>query len=95
MFKNEHATADEVANAGEKFILAHYGSKNKENIDLDKYRYQCFVKSVRKSNFNLAPTSVAARQHSLRTYHQVQQWYGCSKEVEEWGWKKLKLVSPQ
>lgn len=91
VFKNEHATADEVANAGEKFLLALYGSKDKENIDLDKYRYQCFVKSVTKSKFNLAslpPTSAAARQHSLRTYHQVQQWYGCSKEAEEWGWKK-------
>lgn len=91
VFKNEHASADEVADAGEKFLLALYGSKDKENNGLDKYRYQCFLKAVTKSKFNLAslpPTSAAARQHSLRTYHQVQQWYGCSKKAEEWGWKK-------
>lgn len=46
-----------------------------------------------KSKFNLAslpPTKAAARQHSFRTYHQVQQWYGAKKNPEVWGWKKNK-----
>lgn len=91
IFKKENAFADEVADAGERFLLALYGSKNEENMSLDKYRYQFFLKSLTKSKFNLAslpPTSAATRQHSLRTYHQVQWWYGFSKKAEEWGWKK-------
>ncbi|CAG9818598.1 unnamed protein product [Phaedon cochleariae] len=91
VFKNEHATPDQVAFAGEKFFLALFGFKDTNYTNLDKYLYQCFVKSVTKRKFNLAslpPTSAAARQHSLRPYYQVQLWRGCPKVVEEWGWKK-------
>ncbi|GBM77030.1 hypothetical protein AVEN_67134-1 [Araneus ventricosus] len=30
----------------------------------------------------------AARQHSFRTYHQVQQWYGNDQNAEQWGWNR-------
>ena len=35
----------------------------------------------------LPPTSAAARQHSLRTYLQVQQWFGRDFPPTGWGWK--------
>ena len=42
------------------------------------------------ATFTLAafpPTSAAARQHSLRTYLQVQQWLGRDIPPTGWGWK--------
>ena len=42
------------------------------------------------ATFTLAafpPTSAAARQHSLWTYLQVQQWLGRDLPSAEWGWK--------
>ena len=42
------------------------------------------------ATFTLAafpPTSAAARQHSLRTYLQVQQWLGRDIPTTGWGWK--------
>ena len=35
---------------------------------------------------NLPPTSTAAQYHSLRVYHQVQQWSGNDLPPEDWGW---------
>ena len=54
---------------------------------------------------NLPPTSCAAREHSLRVFHQVQQWRGIQLPPTDWGWKldgehllpitTLKAVAPQ
>ena len=35
----------------------------------------------------LPPTSAAAVYHSLRVYHQVQQWRGVALRPQDWGWK--------
>ena len=35
----------------------------------------------------LPPTSAAAKYHSLRVNHQVQQWRGVHKCATEWGWR--------
>ena len=36
---------------------------------------------------SLPPSSAAARQHSYRVYHQVQQWRGVNLNPTDWGWK--------
>lgn len=93
VFQDSNAEPDAIADAGERFLLALYGAKHGDNISLDAYRYQCFVRSLTKSKFNIAslpPTAAAARQHSFRTYYQVQEWQGVCKNVEEWGWKQSK-----
>ena len=83
-----------MADAGKHFLLAMFGANNTE--DLDSFRYLCYLKAIAKqpihSLFNLAalpPTSAAARQHSFRTYHQVQEWLNEKKNPLEWGWKKI------
>ncbi|CAH2107271.1 unnamed protein product [Euphydryas editha] len=47
---------------------------------LNQYRYQLFMRSVVKIKpdfSSLPPTNEnAAKQHSRRTYHQVQLWLG-------------------
>lgn len=35
----------------------------------------------------LPPTSAATVYHSLRVYHQVQQWRGGALPPQDWGWK--------
>ena len=35
----------------------------------------------------LPPTSAAAVYHSLRVYHQVQQWRGDALRPQDWSWK--------
>ncbi|GBM77632.1 hypothetical protein AVEN_34458-1 [Araneus ventricosus] len=62
-------------------------------MSLNDYRYTCFTKSAYKGKFNitsLPPTEAAARQHSFRTCHQVQQWYGNEQNAEQWGWNRNK-----
>lgn len=53
-------------------------------------RYEIFALFLTKSTFNLAslpPTEEAARQHSLRTYLQVQAWKSNPLDPLQWGWK--------
>ena len=90
-FKNPNADPEIIAKAGERFLLELYSYsdvKNKKSMSLNDYRYECFIKSAYKSKFNIAslpPTEAAARQHSFRTYHQIQQWCGNEKNAEQWG----------
>ncbi|KAJ8882729.1 hypothetical protein PR048_014542 [Dryococelus australis] len=67
------------AKAGEEFILAMYGASRYKTLDQHRlYVYnQQSVKGKLQANSDLAtlpPTTAAASQHSLRVYHQVQQW---------------------
>jgi hypothetical protein len=93
VFKNQDANPEIIAEAGERFLLTLYGYSGVKSISLNNYRHQCFTKLAYKNKFNFAllpPTEAAARQHSFRTYHQVQQWCGVEKNAEQWGWKKSK-----
>jgi hypothetical protein len=96
VFKNPNADPEIIAKAGERVLLELYSYstvKSKKSMSLNNYRYACFTTSAFKSKFNIAslpPTQAAARQHSSRTYHQVQQWYGNQQNAEQWGWKRNK-----
>lgn len=94
VFNNPKADPSAVADAGNYFLLAMFGAKNTE--DLDCLRYQSYLKAIAKQPIHallkldaLPPTSGASRQHSFRTYHQVQQWLNEDKDPLEWGWKKI------
>ena len=71
-------------------FLSFYGGQRLAT--LDEYRYynkNIAIKSM-GATFTVAafpPTSAAARQHSLWTYLQVQQWLGRDLPPAEWGWK--------
>ena len=86
VFNNPLSTHDEVAAAGEKFILALYNAPQTET-DLNHYRYISFNKNVLHSSHavllsGLPPTSEAARQHSYRAYYQIQTWRGEAKQPD-------------
>lgn len=99
VFNNPDASYEQVAEAGEKYILALYGAKQTEK-SLDELRYVHFNKYVGLTNnkvilSKLPPSSAAARQHSMRTFHQVQLWRGNALNSENWGWKKNdNILSP-
>jgi hypothetical protein len=95
VFKNPNADPEIIAKAGERVLLELYSYSNvksKKSMSLNNYRYACFTTSAFKSKFNIAwlPPTEAAAQHSFRTDHQVQQWYGNQQNAEQWGWKRNK-----
>lgn len=92
VFNNPNSSADVIAAAGEAFLLRMYGAKPDDS--LDKARYHMYLRTVAKQKVNarfdlaiLPPTTAAARQHSLRVFHQVQQWRGIDLLATDWGWK--------
>jgi hypothetical protein len=73
--------------------LALFGA-DKTTSSLNTHRHACFEKAVAKTPMHtrlqlsaLPPTSTFAREHSLRTYHQVQDWLDNHLSPCEWGWK--------
>lgn len=77
IFNNPQANPDEIASAGEAFVLNLY-NKSELDVDLDELRYYMYKQTVAKQsikdNFQLSslpPTKDATRQHSYRAYLQV------------------------
>ena len=88
VFYNKDASMDDIFTAGDKLMKSLY---NCTNVDLDEQRYLMYCKKLgagnvskdKKKAINLAtfpPTSDSTRQHSLRTYYQVQVWRGEMKD---------------
>ena len=77
VFRSVNSSKDQVIAAGEKAMTIV--QKGKLNDHLDTMRYQRFQELVttRKKSIHpnmLPPTSAATKYHSLRVFHQVQQW---------------------
>ncbi|GBL90054.1 hypothetical protein AVEN_181650-1, partial [Araneus ventricosus] len=85
-FLNPQATTEQVTEAGENVLVALYGG-DPATQNLDELRYHSFVKAAAKTKFNLArlpPTTDAAQLHAMRSYHQVQTWFGNEKDPLKW-----------
>lgn len=90
-FYNPSSTHGEVEEAGKICFLKWYGAPARQT-SLNQYRFQSFMRSVaniKPDISSLPPTENAAKQHSRRTYHQVQQWLGNELPPQEWGWKHV------
>lgn len=90
-FYNPSSTHAEVEEAGKMCFLKWYGAPASQT-SLNQYRFQSFMRSVaniKPDISSLPPTEGAAKQHSRRTYLQVQQWLGNELPPQEWGWKRL------
>ncbi|GBM71637.1 hypothetical protein AVEN_255521-1 [Araneus ventricosus] len=90
VFFNSEATIDQVAKAGETFLIHLYGGNPRTSAcDLNHLRYTLFTQSATKVRSTLAPLSPtvdAAQFHALRSYLQIQKWLGHVKNPLEWGW---------
>ena len=80
VFQRSDATHDEIARAGEQFLLRLYGAPKTCN-SLDKLRYIQYMQKISKISGtfqlkSLPPTSAAAKFHSYRAYYAVREWQG-------------------
>ena len=84
----------DIVVAGEKAVVCLYNGGEGDSID--QLRYNKFCQKVATSNKrveaeSLPPTSAATKFHSLRVFHQVQQWKGVNVDMHmnsiDWGWK--------
>ena len=82
---------DYVSASGETFLLKLYGAKTA--MTLDRQRYVSYKQKLKNAKITsaflletLPPTSTAAKQHSFRVYHAVQQSLGVTLNPLDWGW---------
>lgn len=94
VFNDPRANREDIAHAGEAFVL-HLYNKGSLKVDLDGLRYYLYKQTVAKQSIqdsfqlsSLPPTKDATRQHSYRVYLQVQRWMGNKLPPCEWGWTK-------
>ncbi|GBN13654.1 hypothetical protein AVEN_66182-1 [Araneus ventricosus] len=91
VFFNSEATIDQVAKAGETFLIHLYGGNPRTSAcDLNHLHYTLFTQSATKARSTLArlpPTVDAPRLQdaALRSYLQIQKWLGHEKNPLEWG----------
>ena len=92
-FKSPDSTREEVAFAGEKFLLILYRASPRVK-SLDEQRYILYNRSVSKASItsvfkleSLPPSTAAAKFHCYRAYHTVQLWLGNELDPTEWGWR--------
>ena len=101
IFKENEATHDKIARAGEMFLLKPYNAKETcvslDNLRFSSYRLTQMMKKTKKkrksssiASFKLEcspPTTAAAKYHAYRAYLAVQEWLGNSLQATDWGWE--------
>ncbi|GBM75924.1 hypothetical protein AVEN_125335-1 [Araneus ventricosus] len=100
VFFNSEATIDQVAKAGQTFLVHLYGGNPRTSArDLNHLHYTLFTQSSTKARSTLArlPLTIdAARFRALRSYLQIQKWLGHEKNHLEWGWVPTRFdLSPR
>ena len=89
IFYSSSSTENDIVNAGEELVALLYG------CSLDDLRYKNYKKQLYKSGSiqkdvdlrRLPPTSSSTKYHSLRVYHQVQEWLGINLDPLSYGWE--------
>ena len=92
-FTSPYSTNEEIAHAGQKFLLRLYGASPRVK-SLDEQRFIQYSRSVSKASIStvfklevLPPTTAAAKFHCYRAYHTVQMWLGNQLDPTGWGWR--------
>ena len=90
VFNNKDVTKSNITVAEEKSLVCLYNGRSEESLDSLRYSRFCQKITTGTSFVQpecLPPTSAAAVYHSLRVYHQVQQWRDVALPPQDWGWK--------
>ena len=94
IFKENEATHDKIARAGEMFLLKIYSAK-KTCVSLDNLRFSSYMqmmkttkkwKSSSIASFKLdrlPPTTAAVKYHAYRYYFAVREWLGNSLQATD------------
>ena len=101
IFCSSSSTDKDIVSAGEKLVVLLYGGGD---YSLDDLRYKKYKEQLYKSGCiqkdvdprRLPPTSSSAKYHSLRVFHQVQEWLGNNLDPLLYGWERRELkLSPK
>ena len=90
VFSNKEASKTDILAAGEKALVCLYKGRSNESLHLLRYTRFCQKVASGKSCVKpegLPRTCSAAGYHSLRVFHQVQQWKGVALPPQDWGWR--------
>ncbi|KAG1676659.1 hypothetical protein GQR58_014154 [Nymphon striatum] len=77
IFYNETSTKDDIIEAGEKALVLLYNGQQDDTLNGLRYKKFCEKVATKSSHVqpqSIPPTTRAAKFHSLRVYHQVQEW---------------------
>ncbi|GBN76447.1 hypothetical protein AVEN_147681-1 [Araneus ventricosus] len=93
IFKSPNITPEAVVDARNRFLVASFGYpiSASDTPSLNNVRYKCYMTSSFSKSSNMVslhPTEAAAQKHSLRVYHQIQNWLGNKRRPEDWGWER-------
>ena len=93
IFNDPNSTHSQVQDAGEKALVAIYGGKKTENLNMLRFRKYSEKVATSLSHCDpkvLPPTAAAAKFHSYRVFLQVNQWKNidCCMTETSWGWKQ-------
>ena len=96
VFRERNKQPDEIGVAGHQAIVVMYGCPPDSILDFE--RASRFMQKVTKSSSytppeRLLPTSDAAYYHSMRVYHQIQEWLGNRLDATKWGWHTKKTTT--
>ena len=89
IFMSSSSSKKDVEKAGEEAMLVMYNCTKSANLTsarVEKFQVKVATSAGYVKPEKLPPTTDAASQHSLRTYHQVQAWLGHDLSPEDWGW---------
>ena len=90
VFRSVKSSKDQVIAAVEKAMpVVQKGKLNEHQYTMMYQRFQELVTTRKKAIHPsmLLPTSAPTKCHSLRVFHQVQQWQGNTLPAEDWRWK--------
>ena len=90
-FLEREASCSDVETAGERALAVLFGCQDLNAGRMDKFTDKVSKKYVDPEHLPL--TADAARFHSRRVYHQVQEWCGNKLDPTKWGW--VNQVSPR
>ena len=84
------ANKDDIISAGETALVCPYNGNPHHGINVLRYEKFCVktaTSTVPVQPGALPPTSGSVKYHSLRVYHQIQEWLGVEMSSVDWGWK--------
>ena len=84
------ANKDDIISAGETALVCLYNGNPHHFINVLRYGDFCVKaakSTIRPVNPCALPPSASTQYHSLRVYHQIQEWLGVEMSSVDWGWK--------
>ena len=85
---NQRANKDDIISAGETALVCLFNGNPHHGINVLRYEKLCVkaaTSTVPTQPVALPPTSGSVKYHSLRVYHQIQEWLGVEMSSVDWG----------